>query len=129
MIYNKEFIMQSHEDFQIIANIIIGHDRRNNLIIRLGIYDDGDDYPSGHVYTSREETTAIMNEYEVKRFARKVHIKPEAVKSYLYDGFLVDSYIGETSYVTASFRNILNYILDHGAKYRLLHSSSKKRRK
>lgn len=129
MIYNKELIMQSHEDFQIIANIIIGHDQRNNLIIRLGIYDDGDDYPSGHVYTSREETTAVMNDYEVKRFARKVHINPEDVLNYLYGGFHVGSYIGETSYVTASFRNILNYILDHGAKYRLLHSSFKQRRK
>lgn len=112
-------IMQTHDDFQIMTEITIGYDKKENMFISLLTIDDGWDYPEGTWYTSYEETMAIMSPYEVNRLARRLRIKPEEVMNYLWDGFEdYDDFICK-EYVIASFSNILNYILDHGAKYRL----------
>lgn len=112
-------IMQTHEDFQIMTGITIECDKKKNLIICLWKRDDGWDYPQGTLYTSYEETNAIMSPYEVNRLARRVRVKPEEVMKYLWEGFEVSDDSISQDYVTASFSNILNYILDKGAKYRL----------
>lgn len=127
MMYKRKLVMSSHEDYQIMADIFIGYDVLENLVIRLCVHDEGDGYPTGTVFTSREETKAIIDKEEVKTLARRLKIPPSALKNYLYEGFKVRGYISSTDYVTASFSNMLNYILDQGGKYRLKNTSFKKR--
>lgn len=111
--------MQTHDDFQIMTEITIGYDKKENMFISLLTIDDGWDYPPGTWYTSYEETIAFMSPYEVSRLTRRLRVKPEEVMNYIWDGFEdYDDYISK-EYVVASYSNILNYILDHGAKYRL----------
>ena len=127
MMYKRKLVMSSHEDYQIMADIFIGYDVLGNLLIRLCVHDEGDSYPSGVTFTTRDETSAIIDKDEMKAMASHLDIPPSAIKNHLYEGFKVREYISSTSYVTASFSNMLNYILDQGGKYRLKYASYKRR--
>lgn len=125
--YKKKIVMSSHEEYQTMAEISIGYDVLENLVIRLCVYDEGDSYPAGVTFTARDETKAIIEKDEIKSMACRLDIPPSTVMNHLYEGFKVRGYISTTSYVTASFSNMLNYILDQGAKYRLKQASFKRR--
>ena len=127
MMYKRKLVMSSHEEYQTMAEITIGYDALENLVIRLCVYDEGDSYPTGVIFTARDETKAIIDKDEIRSMACRLDIPPSAIMNHLYDGFKVRGYISSTSYVTASFSNMLNYILDQGAKYRLRYASYKRR--
>lgn len=119
MIYDEHLLMESDDDCQIIANIVIGYDVRGNLVIQLGVYDDGGDYPEGFRFVSKDETTATIDVDDLEVMAAHLKLSKGEVLSHLLDEFGRSGYIARTSYVKDCFKEILEYILDCGAKYNL----------
>ena len=119
MIYDEHLLMESDDDCQIIANIVIGYDVRGNLVIQLGVYDDGWDYPEGFRYVAKDETTATIDVDDLDVMAAHLNRSKGEVLNHLLGKFGGSGYVARTSYVKNCFKEILEYILDCGGKYRL----------
>ncbi len=114
-----QLVMESDEDAQIYASIYIEEDDNGSLAILLDENDGGWDYPEGISYEPSKCTIATMDTDEVYIMASYLNIPKQGVMAHLLKEFGDHSYISSPSYVKASFKEILEYILDCGAKYTL----------
>ena len=113
-----QLLMESDEDCQIYATINIGDDDNGGLAIQLDDNDGGWDYPEGFSYESNKCTIATVDADELNIMASYLNISKQNVKAHLLKEFGDHGYISSPSYVRACFKEILDYILDCGAKYK-----------
>lgn len=114
-----QLLMESDEDAQINATIYIEEDDSGSLSIQLEEYDGGWDYPEGISYEPSKCTTATVDADELNIMASYLNISKQDVMAHLLKKFSNHGYISYPSYVRACFKEILEYILDCGAKYKL----------
>lgn len=109
---HAELIVESDEDLEIFSSLCAGFDDRGNLVIEL----DFDDLTSRH---RKHLTYAILDGDETKILADSLHIPPQDIPARLRERFQCQWPIPVPSEVGDTFRDILNFIIDCGAKYRL----------
>lgn len=113
MIYNEVLLMESDDDSPIVADIAIGNDILDNLVIKLSysVYESG--------IRPDKDVCAVIDSDSLASLAKHLRIAVHEVKQYLVDKFSYGGYISRTATVREEFHNILNFILDNGGKYRL----------
>lgn len=116
-IYNEINLVSSYNDgFEV--DVTIGTTILDDIVISYNAehYGDlGEDY-----FRHKENIHAVIDSYEIKVMAKHLGITPDKVKQHLIDKFDDnDSYISYIPYIRNYFHDILDYILDCGAKYRI----------
>lgn len=112
MLTLKQVITESNDDLEIWSSITVWESPRQELIVQLEFID----------YTDRErdrKTFATLDRDETHLLAERLHLSPEALPQALFDRYGDTSNTAVPSEVEALFQEILNFILDHGARYRL----------
>lgn len=112
MLTLERIIIESDSDLEIVATIVTGYDTMKHFVIQF-IYED---YRKGGRNNSY---CAVMDEEEVATMAHHLHISPNELPQALYDAFGDKSGIAVPSEVESVFQEILEYILDCGARYSL----------
>ena len=112
MLTLKQVIVESHDDLEIWSSITVWEGARQELVIQLEFtdYDDPD---------RETKTSATLDRDEAATLAKHLHITAEALPQALFDRYGDTSNLAVPSEVEALFQEILNFILDHGARYRL----------
>lgn len=108
----KEVIVESHDDIEIWSSIIIWESPRKELIIQLEFIDYDNHERDHSIY-------ATIDPDEATTMARSLHIDPDSVPRAIFERFGDTSNTTVPSKVEATFQEILNFILDCGARYRL----------
>lgn len=113
MIRSGSIIVESDNDLEIVGTIVSGFDYLNNLIVE---YRFEDYRSSGKDYNY----SAIIDEDDAKVIARHIKVSLSSLPQVLYDKFGCSfSEILVPSEVEGIFSDILNFVLDCGAKYKL----------
>lgn len=113
MIRSGSIIVESDNDLEIVGTIVSGFDYLNNLIVEYGF----EDYRSGGKDYSY---SAIIDEDDAKVMARCLKVSLSSLPQILYDKFGRSfSEILVPSEVEGIFGDILNFVLDCGARYKL----------
>ena len=119
MIYNKTTIMESDSESPIVMTIVIG----NNILDELLLCLVEEDYESETTAALDVEYTAkyvaVIDKDSLAVMAEKLNIELVKMRDHLIDKFSEGCYISNKSYVMNAYRNILDYVLDCGGKYRL----------
>ena len=113
MIRSGSIIVESDNDLEIVGTIVSGFDYLNNLIVEYRF----EDYRScGKDYSY----SAIIDEDDAKVMARYLNVPLSSLPKVLYDKFGCPfSDILVPSEVEGIFGDILNFVLDCGARYKL----------
>lgn len=111
MLTSEKIIIESDEDLEIVSTIVAGYDFRNNFVVKYTCKD----------YQRGEEKgyTAIVDEQNAKVMARFLKVELTKLPEALYDEFGDCTGISTLSDIEYVFKDILDYILDSGAKYKL----------
>ena len=113
MLTSEIIIVDSDNDLEIVGTIVSGFDYLNNLVVKYCFEDyrrGGKDY----CYS------AVIDEYEAKVMAKYLKVPLSSLPQTLYDEFSCSfSEILVPSEVEGIFSDILNFVLDCGAKYKL----------
>lgn len=112
MLSLKQVIVESNDDLEIWSSITVWESPRQELVVQLEFidYDDRD---------RDSKTFATLDRDETALLAECLHIAAEALPQALFDRFGDTSNSAVPSEVEALFQEILNFVLDHGARYRL----------
>lgn len=112
MLTLKQVIVESNDDLEIWSSITVWESPRQELIVQLEFID----------YDNRDrdrKTFATLDRDETRLLADQLHLSAEALPQALFDRYGDTSNSAVPSEVEALFQEILNFILDHGARYRL----------
>ena len=113
MIRSGSIIVESDNDLEIVGTIVSGFDYLNNLVVEYGFEDyriGGKDY----------SYSAVIDEDDAKVMARHLKVPLSSLPQVLYDKFGCSfSEILVPSEVVGIFGDILKFVLDCGAKYKL----------
>ena len=112
MVRSGSIIVESDNDLEIVGTIVSGFDYLNNLVVEYGF----EDYRSGGKDYSYY---AIIDEDDAKVMAKHLKVPLSSLPKVLYDEFGSFSDILVPSEVEGIFSDILNFVLDCGAKYKL----------
>lgn len=111
--------MESDSESPIVMTIVIG----NNILDELVICLVEEDYESETTAALDVEYTAkyvaVIEKDSLAVMAEKLRIDLAKMRGHLVDKFSEGGYIPNKSYVVNAYRNILDYVLDCGGKYRL----------
>lgn len=112
MLTLKQVIVESNDDLEIWSSITVWESPRQELVLQLEFidYDDRDRDTKTFATFDRDETALL---------AERLHIAPEVLPQALFDRYGDTSNTAVPSEVEALFHEIINFTLDHGARYRL----------
>lgn len=111
MLTTKTLIAESDSDMEFVASIVVGFDYLNNFVVQYLFEDyreNGRDW----------ERSAIVDEDDAKRMAQRLRVPLAALPKIIYDRFNDFSGISVPSEVEGTFKEILDFILDCGARFR-----------
>ncbi|HIZ25559.1 MAG TPA: hypothetical protein H9969_00625 [Candidatus Barnesiella merdipullorum] len=109
----RQVIIESNDDIELWSSITVWEGPRHELAIQLEFIDHDD-------HTRDHKITATLDRDKAALLADRLGITPEAVPQTLFDRYGDTSNTSVPSGVEALFEEILNFILDHGARYRLI---------
>lgn len=112
MLTSEKIIVESDGGIEIVATIVAGFDYLNNLVVQY----DLEDYREGEKdYTY----SAIVDEDDAKVMAKRLKVAYTDLPKALDDEFGDTTDLLVPSEVEAVYKDILDFILDCGAKYKL----------
>ncbi len=113
MLTSEEIIIESDEDFEIVSTISAGYDYRRNFVVH---------YYCIHYERHRYEVDykAIVDEDNAKLMAKRLKIDYNDLPRVLYREFGDCTGTTTLSGIEYVFKEILEFILDCGAKYKLI---------
>lgn len=112
MLTSEKIIVESDGDIEIVATIVAGFDYLNNFVVQ---YDFEDYRNGGKDYTH----SAIVDEEDGMVMARHLKVSYADLPQALYDEFGETAGTSVPSEVEDVYKNVLDFILDCGAKYKL----------
>lgn len=112
MLTSEKIIVESDSDIEIVATIVAGFDYLNNFVVQ---YNFEDYREGGKDYTH----SAIVDEEDAKVMARHLKVSYADLPQALYNEFGDTTGLSVPSEVESVYKDILNFLLDCGAKYRL----------
>ena len=112
MLTSERIIVESDSDIEIVATIVAGFDYLNNFVVQ---YDFEDYRKGGKDYTH----SAIVDEEDAKVMVTRLKVAYTDLPKALDDEFGDTKDLLVPSEVEAVYKDILDFILDCGAKYRL----------
>lgn len=115
MLENETGIIESIDDFDTWAYIVAGYDFRGRLIIK---YDYSDVNNPHNDYSQR----AIIDADDVKTLAHRLGVTPHEIPSAIKEELGSLSPVGDTSTVRYAFKEILLFIIEKQAQYKLENS-------
>lgn len=113
MLTSEKIIVESDGGIEIVATIVAGFDYLNNFVVQ---YDFEDYREGGKDYTH----SAIVNEEDGMVMARHLKVSYADLPQALYDEFGETAGTSVPSEVEDVYKNVLDFILDCGAKYKLM---------
>lgn len=115
MLTSITLIAESDNDMEIVASIVVGFDYLNNFVVKYSF----EDYRE---YGKDWERSAIVDEDDAKRMAQRLRVPLSDLPQIIYDKFNDFSGIAVPSEVEDTFKEILDFVLDCGARYKLKYS-------
>lgn len=117
MIYNKTTFIESDSECTFVTTISVGNNILDELTFCLEeeSYDDSTD-PG---YGTTVKAMAVLDKDNLLLLAERLKINPSHLKDYMIEKFGKNGHIAYSSYVVHAYQKLLDFILDHGAKYRL----------
>lgn len=112
MLTSEKIIVESNSDIEIVATIVAGFDYLNNFVVQ---YHFEDYRVGGKDYTH----SAIVDEEDAKGMARHLKVSYAGLPQALYDEFGDTTGLSVPSEVESVYKDVLDFILDCGAKYKL----------
>lgn len=118
MLKNECLLMESDGDSLLVASLVIGYDILDRLTVRLCITDYDCETVSSR-YACEKVTSASLDDDCIRLLASRFRIPVAEVPDLLVRKFRYGRYVSRTGAVRRQFKNILEFILDCGGKYRL----------
>lgn len=108
----EELLVESDEDLEIGASLSVGLDDRNRMVVQLEYvyYDD-----------HRRDNTlyALLDQEETTTLADRLHVSTAELPATLRKHFDDHPVLPPPSYVKGQFKEVLDFLIDCGARYRL----------
>ena len=108
----EQVIAESNDEMEIWSSVTVWRNSNNELMVRLE-FTDSDDPERNY------QLSAIIDRDEIKSLASSLGTAPDSLPSVLFGHFGTTSNCMVPSEVEVLFQEILNFILDNGARYRL----------
>ena len=112
MLTSEKIIIETSGDLEVVWIIVAGFDYLNNFVVQYCCMD----YEKGK---GGFEISAIVDEEDAKVMANHLKVSLVDLPQTLYDEFGDATEVAVSSEMEGIFKDILDYILDCGAKYKL----------
>ena len=109
---NERIIIETDGDLEAVASVVTAINENGELVVEHDFEDYGDD---GNNFTK----TAIVEKEEALKMAESLAVEVKDLPQELYDEFGEIAGVGVPSDAECVFEDILDFILDCGAKYSL----------
>ena len=108
----QEVIVESHDDFPIWSSVVVGFDDDKSLVVLL----EHDDYDEpDYAY----KVYATVDKRDAMGMARRLNVSLTDLPAVIFKRYGEASNVFVPSEVEATFKDILDVILDCGVRYRL----------
>ena len=108
----EQVIAESNDEMEIWSSVTVWRNSNNELMVRLE-FADSDDPKRNY------QLSAIIDRDEIKSLAASLGSTTDSLPAVFFDRFGTTSNCMVPSEVEALFQEILNFILNNGARYRL----------
>lgn len=112
MLTSERIIIESNSDLEIVATIVAGFDLLKNFVVQYHFEDYRED---GKNYSH----SAVINEEDAKTMANHLKVSLVDLPQVLYNEFGDTTGLSVPSDVESAYKDVLDFILDCGAKYKL----------
>lgn len=108
----EELLVESDEDLEIVSSLSAGLDDRKRLVVQLEFVDYENHRRDNTLY-------ALLDQEETQTMADRLHVPPAELPATLRVHFGDHPLLPTPSYVRGLFKEVLDFIIDCGARYRL----------